>query len=127
VTEHAACALFTPDRAGRAAAARRAVTLGALLRGGLARVPGPPSLESPMSHTPGRPERRIWRDTRVDADDEIAFHLEMRARDFRERGMSEAEARAEARRRFGSIDTITTQVRQIDEESARQKRRTGMW
>jgi predicted permease len=77
--------------------------------------------------TPGRPERRIWRDTGADADDEIAFHLEMRERDYRERGMSETEARETALRRFGPIDTITTEVRQIDEESARQKRRTGMW
>jgi predicted permease len=76
---------------------------------------------------PGVPERRIWRDTRADADDEIAFHLEMRERDFRERGMSADAARAEALRRFGSIDTITTQVRRIDDESARQKRRTSMW
>ena len=79
-----------------------------------------------MSH-PGRPERRIWRDTGAEADDEIAYHLEMRELDFLERGMSAADARAEARRRFGSIDTITTQVRAIDEQAARQTRRTGMW
>jgi hypothetical protein len=42
----------------------------------------------------GRPDRRIWRDTRAEADDEIAFHLEMRARDFRERGMSSVDADA---------------------------------
>ena len=75
----------------------------------------------------GRPERRIWRDTRADADDEIAFHLEMRERDFRERGLTADEARAEARRRFGSIESITLQVRRIDDESARQQRRTNMW
>jgi predicted permease len=79
-----------------------------------------------MSGT-GRPDRRIWRDTRADADDEIAFHLEMRERDFRERGMSSADAREAARRRFGDIDTISRQVRAIDDESARQQRRTGMW
>ena len=76
---------------------------------------------------PGRPDRRIWRDNGADADDEVAYHLEMRERDFRERGMSPGDARAEARRRFGSIDTITRQVRAIDDQSARQKRRTGMW
>ena len=75
----------------------------------------------------GRPERRIWRDTRADADDEIAFHLEMRERDFRERGLTADEARAEACRRFGSIESITLQVRRIDDESARQQRRTSMW
>jgi len=76
---------------------------------------------------PGRPERRIWRDTRTDADDEVAFHLEMRERDFRERGMNAADAREAALRRFGRIDSITTEVRQIDDDAARQKRRTGMW
>ena len=75
----------------------------------------------------GRPDRRIWRDTRAEADEEIAFHLEMRARDFRERGMSAGDADAAARRRFGSVETISRQVRAIDDESARQKRRTGMW
>ena len=79
-----------------------------------------------MSHQ-GRPDRRIWRDTGAEADDEIAYHLEMRERDFLERGMSPADARAEARRRFGRIDTITRQVRAIDEQAARQTRRTGMW
>jgi putative ABC transport system permease protein len=77
--------------------------------------------------TPGRPDRRIWRDTGAEADEEIAYHLEMRERDFRERGMSPAEARDEARRRFGRIDRIARQVRAIDDQSARQKRRTGMW
>jgi len=77
--------------------------------------------------TSERPERRIWRDTKTDANDEIAFHLEMRERDFRERGMNAEDAREAARRRFGRIDAITTEVRQIDDESARQKRRTGMW
>ena len=51
----------------------------------------------------------------------------MRERDFRERGMNAEDAREAARRRFGRIDAITTEVRQIDDESARQKRRTGMW
>ena len=72
-------------------------------------------------NTPGRPDRRIWRDTGADADDEIAFHLEMRERDLRERGLSPTDARAEARRRFGPIDHITRQVRAIDDHSARHK------
>jgi len=78
-------------------------------------------------NTAGRPERRIWHDTKADADDEIAFHLEMRERDFRERGMTDGEARAAAQRRFGSIENITTQVRRIDDQSAQRKRRTGTW
>lgn len=37
----------------------------------------------------------------ADVDDEIAFHLEMRVRDYMERGMSEADARAAAAGRLG--------------------------
>ena len=73
-----------------------------------------------------RPDRRIWRDTGTDAQDEIAFHLEMRERDFRERGLTAEQAREAARRRFGRIDRITAQVRAIDDQSARQKRRTAV-
>jgi len=40
--------------------------------------------------SPGRPDRRIWRDTGADAQEEIAFHLEMREQDFRERGLTAA-------------------------------------
>jgi predicted permease len=74
-----------------------------------------------------RRDRRIWRDSAEDADDEIAFHLEMRERDFLDRGLTAEQAREAARRRFGRIETITQQVRAIDDQSARQKRRTGMW
>ena len=77
--------------------------------------------------TPGRPDRRIWRDTGADADDEIAFHLDMRQRDLVARGLSEADARREARRRFGSVEHIAREVRTIDDAAARQQRRTGMW
>ena len=41
-----------------------------------------------------------------DFDDEVRFHLEMRIEDFKRRGMSDAEARAEARRRIGEIAPI---------------------
>jgi putative ABC transport system permease protein len=76
--------------------------------------------------TPGRPDRRIWRDTGEDADDEIAFHLDMRERDLVARGLAPADARIEARRRFGDVEHITRQVRTIDDAAARQQRRTGM-
>jgi predicted permease len=76
---------------------------------------------------PGRPDRRIWRDSGAEAGEEVAFHLEMRERDFRERGLTAEAARDAARRRFGGIDSITSQVRAIDDQAARQKRRTGMW
>jgi predicted permease len=100
--------------------------VGAFFRRGVARLDVAPLVENRMKAF-GRPDRRIWRDTGAETDEEIAYHLEMRERDFLERGMSPAEARAEARRRFGRIDTITRQVRAIDDQSARQERRTGMW
>ena len=77
--------------------------------------------------TPGRPDRRIWRDSSTDASDEVAFHLEMHARELIARGLTPEAARAEARRRFGPVEPITREVRSIDDQAARQQRRTGMW
>ena len=36
-------------------------------------------------------------------DDEVSFHLEMRARELMEQGLTETEARHEARQRFGFL------------------------
>ena len=77
--------------------------------------------------TPGRRIRDIFRNATADADDEIAFHLEMRERDLRERGLSAGDAHAAARRRFGDVESIRRQLRTIDEASARRERRSGMW
>jgi predicted permease len=76
---------------------------------------------------PGRRIRDIFRDSAKDADDEFAYHLEMRERDLRERGLSPLEAHVAARRRFGDIASIREQVRAIDDQSARRERRSGMW
>jgi predicted permease len=77
--------------------------------------------------TPGRRLRDIFRNTDADAADEIAFHLEMRERDFRERGLGALEAHVAARRTFGDTAAIARQIRAIDDRAARQRRRTGMW
>ncbi len=75
-----------------------------------------------------RRERRIWRpDIGADIDAELAHHLDMRERDFRERGLSPVEAREAARRRIGDPTTIRREVRSIDERAARERRRAGMW
>ncbi|HEY2431852.1 MAG TPA: ABC transporter permease [Vicinamibacterales bacterium] len=76
---------------------------------------------------PGRRLRDIFRNAEADAADEIAFHLEMRERDFHERGMSPLDAHVAARRRFGDPTGIARQIRAIDDRAARQRRRTGMW
>jgi predicted permease len=49
-----------------------------------------------------------------DLDDELRFHLEMRARDNRAAGMSAAEARRDARRRFGNPALIKERTRAVD-------------
>src|SRR6188474_350482 len=39
----------------------------------------------------------------ADVDDELLFHIDMRAREYMERGMSEADARLAATRRLGDL------------------------
>jgi putative ABC transport system permease protein len=73
------------------------------------------------------PERRPWRDVEGDVDDELSFHLEMRARDARERGLDDETARREAERRFGNIDRISREVRAIDSQVVLGQRRRSMW
>ena len=77
--------------------------------------------------TPERPERRPWRDVGRDVDDELTFHLEMRTRDARTRGLDAAAARREAERRFGDVEGIRREVRAIDEQVIRGRRRQSMW
>jgi predicted permease len=51
----------------------------------------------------------------ADVDDELAFHMEMRIRDYELRGMSRAEAEIAARERFGDVGTIHQQLTSHDE------------
>jgi predicted permease len=66
----------------------------------------------PFSHTDDEPVRvpawrryvRFWGPrVEADVDDELAFHLEMRVRDYVARGMSERDARAAASTRLGNL------------------------
>jgi predicted permease len=76
---------------------------------------------------PSRPERRIWRpDIGGDIDEELAFHLEERARDFRERGLEARQAEEAARRKFGDVARVRADCRRIDVRSARRTRRGRM-
>ncbi|MGH7574542.1 MAG: permease prefix domain 1-containing protein, partial [Longimicrobiales bacterium] len=60
----------------------------------------------------GRPDVRGWFRLRPrtqesvarQVDEEIALHIELRVRELMAAGMSAAEARAEATRRFGEIE-----------------------
>ncbi len=53
------------------------------------------------------------KDSDSDLEDELSFHLEMRIRELIDEGWSEAQARAEARRRFGDLSRIRAQCRRI--------------
>ena len=72
--------------------------------------------------------RSFWKpDVRQDVDDELTFHLEMRRREFVERGESDAAAREIAARRFGDVERVAETCRLIDEQWHREQRRAGMW
>ena len=59
-----------------------------------------------------------------DVDDELSFHMEMRVQDYLRRGMSPEQARAEAHKRFGTLDGIRETLLEHDRETqARVERR----
>ena len=75
-----------------------------------------------------RPSKQFFRpDVRRDVDDEIAYHLEMRARQLVERGALPDEARESAVQRFGNAASIARECRAIDEAWYREQRRASMW
>ncbi|MGI8497140.1 MAG: ADOP family duplicated permease [Gemmatimonadaceae bacterium] len=66
-------------------------------------------------------------DPRRDVQDEIAFHLEMRAREMMERGMPEVDARRLATTSFGDRPAIEAECREIRGHHLRDRnRREGM-
>ncbi|MEP6690786.1 MAG: ABC transporter permease, partial [Gemmatimonadaceae bacterium] len=74
----------------------------------------------------------FWRaDLRADVDDELAFHLEMRAADLQARGLSAPAARAAATRDFGDVAEIRGACVTIDQRRERREHRTevvgDMW
>ncbi|HYY93583.1 MAG TPA: permease prefix domain 1-containing protein [Pyrinomonadaceae bacterium] len=61
-------------------------------------------------------------------DEELRFHLEMRAADNLAAGMTPAEASADALRRFGDLERIKDLCREIDEDNAfRKVIRLSLW
>src|SRR3712207_9438577 len=54
---------------------------------------------------------------------EVEFHIEMRTRELVETGMTPAEARAEALRRFGDMDDVSAECRAIGSDRERTVRR----
>src|SRR5437764_6603211 len=65
-------------------------------------------------------------DPRRDVDDEIDFHLDMRTREFIERGMSPEDARRAASASFGDVDAIEASCRAERATRAREHARRDL-
>src|SRR4051812_30928592 len=58
--------------------------------------------------------RRPWKEpVNAEVDEEVAFHLEMRTREFIAQGMDPDSARREAQRRFGDVDHARAALRAL--------------
>ncbi len=69
--------------------------------------------------------RRFWQpELRREVDDELEFHLEMRARELIGQGMTPEAARAEARRRLGDVPAMRRSLLHLGKERDRTMRRT---
>ena len=54
----------------------------------------------------GKMRRLFQPEPKAEVEEELAFHLEQRVRDYVARGLDPASARAAARERFGSVDSV---------------------
>src|SRR5688500_3946015 len=63
-------------------------------------------------------------DPKVDVEDELSFHLEMRIRELIQRGETPERARELALRRFGDYESSRTECVEIDERRSRKMART---
>ena len=66
-------------------------------------------------------------DARRDVDDELAFHLEMRTREFMEQGLSAEEARRKAAASFGDVAAIGQDLRQDRAQRNAAHERRDFW
>ena len=62
-----------------------------------------------------------------DVEDELAFHLEMRTREFMEQGMPEAEARQRAADSFGDVQRIRGELREHRRARNEERSRHEWW
>src|SRR5215212_8075826 len=73
-------------------------------------------------------ERRFWRATADrDVDDELAFHLAMRAELLQQAGMDPQAARDAAMQRFGDVDDVRARCIDISHERERRMKRLEFW
>lgn len=70
--------------------------------------------------------RFFGRDVEADVDDELRFHLEMRARDYAARGLAPDAAERAAQERFGDYRTIDAQLRAHDRAHHSRERTRAM-
>jgi putative ABC transport system permease protein len=63
----------------------------------------------------------------ADVDDEVAFHLAMRELEARRAGMNDGDARDSARRRFGDVGEIASELHEMDRRRVRRRRRAEWW
>ena len=78
---------------------------------------------------PNRSFRFPWRSTtriRADLDEELSFHIDMRAAELVAGGMSSDDARRKATREFGDVEFTREYCRRLDEGGERADRR-GEW
>lgn len=67
---------------------------------------------------------RFWgTDVGADVDDELQFHLDMRAREYEARGLAPDDARRAALERFGDVDRIGRALRSHDQRRERDRNR----
>ena len=67
---------------------------------------------------------RFWGpDVEADVEDELRFHLEMKAAELAARGLAPEEAAREARRRFGPVDDVRRWLRRHDRRRLRRAER----
>lgn len=75
----------------------------------------------------GRLARLFGREPQVEVDEEIRFHIEERAREYVERGMDLAAARAAALERFGEMESVRSECAQLlDAERRAEVRRSWL-
>jgi putative ABC transport system permease protein len=60
-------------------------------------------------------------------DEEIGFHFDMTLKELRAAGMTEADARREATRRFGDVDRTRAHLANIDRSHVDHQRRAEWW
>ena len=66
-------------------------------------------------------------DPDADVQDEITFHIEMRAKEIAATGIPIEEARVEARRRFGDKARVEAELRQLERKRSRSAGRLASW